>query len=638
MHLVEHLQSWRRRIQLPPAVHGVIAVLRLLPEVGRGRAVLFAIGVVLASVLPIMLAVLTGLVVGSIPAAVRSGLDSPAGRSTVGLLVALVAVVVVVGFTRPLLGALAGTLGRGLDRLLQERVIAAVSRPDGIAHLEDPDVLADVRKVRGLGMDPTRPSMAIEALSWLLPSWLQALGSAVVLGFFHWWLGLIWLVAWPVLVYVMQREYVRVGEITYGQSGALRRSEYYRDLALESTAAKEVRIWGLLDWLVGRFEATWRSAIEPVWNQRKPRPRTLFGSTGAVLVLNLGSYGLLAYAATRGDLALGALAVYTQALNGANAYAAFNDGNAHLSFAAVVVPRLLDLDERLRVDTEPATSARTGPFVVPAVGRDVPAHEVRFDEVTFQYPRSERRAVAGLSLTLAAHRSLAIVGENGAGKTSLVKLLCGLYAPTSGRISVDGADLRGIDPAAWRRQVAVLFQDFARYHLPVRDNIGMGAPELAGDLDRLRSAAGKVGLLDVIEGLPLGWDTVLSREYTGGTDLSGGQWQRVALARAMFAVEAGARVLILDEPTAALDVRAEAELYDRFLELTEGLTTILISHRFSTVRRADRIVVLADGAIVEDGTHDQLMAQGGRYAHMFTLQAARFVDELAVTGEGGRDA
>ncbi|MEQ7123476.1 ATP-binding cassette domain-containing protein [Actinopolymorpha sp. B11F2] len=634
MFSVKGQQTLRRRIHLPPAVLGIIAVLRLLPQVGRGRTVLFAVGVALSSVLPIALAVLTGLVVGSIPAAVRGGLDSPAGTTTVRLLVALAVIVVVLRVCQPVLAALTATLGRGLDRLLQEKVITAVGRPHGIAHLEDPDVLADVRKVRGLGMDPTRPSMAIEALGWLLPSWLQALGSTVVLAFFHWWLGLIWLVAWPVLVYVMQREYVRVGQITYGQSSALRRAEYLRDLALEPPAGKEVRVWGMLDWLISRFESTWRTAIEPVWNARKPHPRTLFGSTGAVLVLNLASYGLLAWAATRGDLALGALAVYAQALNGANAYAAFNDGNAHLSFAAVVVPRLLELDERLRTDAPAAARAIAGP----AGDRDFPARDVRFEGVTFQYPRSERRALAGLTLTLAAHRSLAIVGENGAGKTSLVKLLCGLYAPTSGRISVDGTDLRDLDPAAWRSQVAVLFQDFARYHLPVRDNIGMGAPELAGDLDRLRSAARRAGLLDVIEGLPLGWDTVLSREYTGGTDLSGGQWQRVALARAMFAVEAGARVLILDEPTAALDVRAEAELYDRFLELTEGLTTILISHRFSTVRRADRIVVLADGAIDEDGTHEQLMAQGGRYAHMFTLQAARFTDELAVAGEGGRDA
>ena len=625
------------RLKLPAAVRGIAAVLALLPRAGRGRSVLFAVGVLLSSALPVALVVLTGLLVGSIPAAVQGGLDSPAGDRTIGLLVTLAVLVVVQRVAGPLLATLATTLGRAVDRLLQEKVIEAVGRPSGIAHLEDPDVLDDVRIVRGLGMDQTRPSMAIEALSWLLPSWLQALGSAAVLVAFHWWLGLVWLVAWPLIVYAMQREYLRVGQITYGQSSALRRSEYLRDLALQAPAAKEVRIWGMLGFLVDRFEAAWRTAIEPVWKERRPRPVMLFGSTGLVLLLNLASFGLLAFAATRGEVSLAALAVFTQALVGANGYAAFNDGNAYLSFAAAVVPRVLELDDRLPRH-EPTTSMIAPP------ARGFPSTGVAFEDVTFRYPRAERAALDGLTLNIPAHRSLAIVGANGAGKTSLVKLLCGLYAPTAGRVSVDGTDLRAFEPGAWRSRVAVLFQDFARYHLPVRDNIGLGAPGLAADLDRLRSAAQKAGILDVIDALPHGWDTVLSREYTGGTDLSGGQWQRVALARAMFAVEAGARVLILDEPTAALDVRAEAELYDRFLELTEGLTTVLISHRFSTVRRADRIVVVADGGIVEEGSHEELMGLAGRYAEMFTLQAARFQDDVAVGGsgprgvEGGRDA
>ena len=235
--------------------------------------------------------------------------------------------------------------------------------------------------------------------------------------------------------------------------------------------------------------------------------------------------------------------------------------------------------------------------------------------------------LSGLDMVIPAGRSIAIVGANGAGKTTLIKLLCRMYDPTAGRITVDGADLRHVDPVDWQRRVAAIFQDFARYHLSARDNVALGATDLAGDARPLRAAAEKAGALALIEGLPRGWDTVLSRQYAGGVDLSGGQWQRVALARALLAVEGGARLLILDEPTAALDVRAEAELYDRFLEITAGLTTILISHRFSTVRRADRICVLADGRVAEQGTHDELVAQGGRYATMFALQAARFTSE-----------
>jgi ATP-binding cassette, subfamily B, bacterial len=602
-------------MMIPPAVAGILAVLRMLPRVDRWKPWLFALGIVASSILPIGTALLTGLLVGSIPAAVGGGFDSEAGRSILGLLAAVAGLVLLMRVLAPIQGALATTLGRQVDRYLQERAMAAVGGPSGIAHLENADVLDRLRIVRGLGMDNNRPSLAITALARVLPAWFQALGSAAVLIWFHWWLGLAWLVVWPIVVFYMQREYIRVGQVGYGQSSALRRAEYLQDLAITAPAAKEIRVWGMLDWLVAQFEAAWRSAIEPVWKVRRPSGSVLFSSSGAVTVINLASYGLLAWAATRGDLGLAALAVFTQALAGANGYTAFDDDNAHLSFAAVSVPKILDLDRELQKDRQSQA------VKLPA---GAPQAEIRFEDVWFGYPGAERDALRGLNLVIPAGRSLAIVGENGAGKTSLVKLLCGLYAPRSGRITVDGATVPDLDQAAWRARVAVLFQDFARYQLSVRDNIGFGAPRLAQDLDRLRAAAEKAGALELVESLPHGWETILSREYAGGVDLSGGQWQRIALARAIFAVEAGSRVLILDEPTAALDVRAEAGLYDRFLELTAGLTTILISHRFSTVRRADRIVVLEGGLVVEDGTHTDLLALGGRYARMFMLQAERF--------------
>jgi ABC-type multidrug transport system fused ATPase/permease subunit len=269
-----------------------------------------------------------------------------------------------------------------------------------------------------------------------------------------------------------------------------------------------------------------------------------------------------------------------------------------------------------------------------------PRSGIAFEGVTFRYPGSAIDVLSGLDLTIPAGTSVAIVGENGAGKTTLVKLLGGLYQPVSGRITVDGTDLRDVDPRAWRRHVAAIFQDFVQYHLSARENVALGAPvapgtngEPSADRRALEAAARKAGALEVIERLPRGWETILSRQYPGGTDLSGGQWQRVALARALFAVNdssnrhaTGANVLILDEPTANLDVRAEAALYERFLDITAGLTTIVISHRFSTVRRADRICVIEDGRIAESGTHDELLAAGGRYATMFRLQAGRFED------------
>jgi ABC-type multidrug transport system fused ATPase/permease subunit len=243
--------------------------------------------------------------------------------------------------------------------------------------------------------------------------------------------------------------------------------------------------------------------------------------------------------------------------------------------------------------------------------------------VTFAYPGGAP-VLDGFDLTIPAGQSLAIVGQNGAGKTTIAKLLCRLYDPTAGAIEIDGTDLRQLDLTAWRRHVTAVFQDFVRFDLPLRDNV---APNGGADDDAVRAAladAGGSGLA------PL--DTILAKGYPGGTDLSGGQWQRVALARALYAVRTGAGVVLLDEPTAQLDVRGEAEIFARILAGTRRATTILISHRFSTVRHADRICVLEHGRAVELGTHDELIAQGGRYRTMFDLQARRFAADTDEEG------
>jgi ATP-binding cassette subfamily B protein len=220
-----------------------------------------------------------------------------------------------------------------------------------------------------------------------------------------------------------------------------------------------------------------------------------------------------------------------------------------------------------------------------------------------------------LNLTIPAGSSLAIVGQNGAGKTTIAKLLCRFYDPQSGAIEIDGIDLREFDPASWRRRITAVFQDFLRLELPLRDNVApAGAPD-----EVIRAALESAGAAHLAA-----LDTVLARGYEGGTDLSGGQWQRVALARALASVDLGAGVVLLDEPTAQLDVRGEAEIFDRLLAATRHCTTILISHRFSTVRHADRICVLEHGRVIELGTHDELMDLGGRYRTMFDLQAQRF--------------
>jgi len=245
---------------------------------------------------------------------------------------------------------------------------------------------------------------------------------------------------------------------------------------------------------------------------------------------------------------------------------------------------------------------------------NLPVREIRFRNVTFAYPGGAP-VLEGFDLTIPAGSSLAIVGQNGAGKTTLAKLLCRLYDPQIGAIEVDGIDIRGFDIASWRSRLTAVFQDFTRFELPLRDNVApAGAPQVAVEAALEKAGAANLASLD----------TILARGYEGGTDLSGGQWQRVALARALCAIDVGAGVVLLDEPTAQLDVRGEAEIFDRILEASRRCITILISHRFSTVRHADRICVLEHGKVVELGTHDELMAKGGRYHTMFDLQAQRF--------------
>ncbi|HMC70272.1 MAG TPA: ABC transporter ATP-binding protein, partial [Mycobacteriales bacterium] len=325
-----------------------------------------------------------------------------------------------------------------------------------------------------------------------------------------------------------------------------------------------------------------------------------------VLAANAVVFVSLAHDATHGQLSLGRLVVFAQGAVGASMIA-FGGLNWVLDGAAAPVTAVL----RLEAAMAPTGMLRAGTRT--ATG--MPARDIRLHDVRFSYPHTPQTVLDGVELTIPAGSSLAIVGVNGAGKTTLAKLLCRLYDPTGGRIEVDGVDMRDLDVDGWRRQVTAVFQDFVRFELSLRENV---APAGASD-DDIRAAltlAGADRLADL--------DTPLTKGYPGGTDLSGGQWQRVALARALCAVRTGARLVLLDEPTAQLDVRGEAAIFEQLLAATRAVTTILVSHRFSTVRHADRICVLEHGRVVELGSHDELIALGGRYRTMFELQAKRF--------------
>ncbi|MBO0685064.1 MAG: ABC transporter ATP-binding protein, partial [Candidatus Dormibacteraeota bacterium] len=399
---------------------------------------------------------------------------------------------------------------------------------------------------------------------------------------------------------------------------------YFRDLALTGGAAKEIRLFGLAGWVVDCFRAEWASAMERIWRDRGRR-RVL--STTVLLVAsaaNFGAYALLGVDAVHGVIGLGALAASLYAVHQVWYVARLTPLEPHIAYGMSAVPAVLELEQTIARQQEP--SGRQ-----PA--EDAPRAAIEFHNVSFAYPGSSAAVLDRLDLVIPAGRSMAVVGANGAGKTTLVKLLCRLYDPDQGSITVDGSDLEELDAGAWQRRLAAIFQDFTRFELSARENVALGTEGRRAGSEALERAAARAGVLERVRALPKGWDTPLTRHLDFGADLSGGEWQRIALARALYAVEAGARVLILDEPTASLDVRAEAAFYDRFLELTRGLTTILISHRFSTVRRADLICVLDHGRVAELGSHDELMARGARYASLFTLQSAHFLDDAGLEEE-----
>ena len=574
----------------------------------------------LTGVLPTAFTLAGGALVGSVPGAVQGGFDSPAGER----LILALAVTVGLFVLQQGIGAIGATMAYGLgERLtghLKRRVMRVVLSPPGIAHLEDPDVLSKVAAAQSVGTGQYTPRHAVIAMLAVWGPRLSAIGSTILLATFRWWLAVGLLAGWVVMYRVVLGAFQRLIASMMNQADTLRRANYVAGLGLTAGAAKETRVFGLSTWLGTRYVTEWFKAIQPLMDERKKDrwklpPVCLF--IGGLMTIG---YVVVGRAALSGELSLGELMVYLGAVGGIGSLGSIGNHTLELGWGLASASQVFELERELGI----AADARHTGEVPAGV---LPQQEIRFEDVSFSYPGGAT-VFEGLDLRIEAGKSLAVVGDNGAGKTTLVKLLARLYDPASGRITVDGQNVADLDAEEWQRRVAAIFQDFVRYELTVSDNVVMGAIERAGDFEARDEAARRAGAMETVEGLSHGWETSLSRQSENGTDLSGGQWQRVALARALFAVGSGAGVLVLDEPTANLDVRAEADLYDRFLDLTKGVTTLVISHRFSTVRRADRIVVLDGGKVIEDGTHDQLLAAGGHYATMFRLQAARFVDHL----------
>ena len=602
-----------------------LRALVLLWRASRVLSMLAVVFVIAEGALPVLVLVLMGRMTGLIPGAVEFGLGSRPGHRLVSAL-ALAGGVYALSLLRgPFEDALTAAAAARVDTLMQRLLVRAVCTPAGIAHLEDQRVLEQLSSARGelLG---GRPEGAPMALISLLGDRLTGVLACSVLATFRWWLGLALLVMWLLVRRPLSRR-VRFQATRARQAGpTLRRSWYLLGLAWRPPAAKEMRVFGLGEWTAARHRDEWLSAMEPTWHELRRLSSRVWLAGGLVLVTYALAAGTLGWAADHREISLRVLATMLPMLPASMLVGSITLADISL---AQMLASLPDLDELTSSLEDRARSADAAGGALPAVG--LPRRCVRFEGVSFAYPGRTERVLADLDLELPFGESLGLVGVNGAGKTTLVTLLAGMRDPTNGRITVDDIALADIDARAWQRQVAVVYQDFARFPFSAAENVGLfadGPPDRA----RLARAAERAGAVAVVGGLPRGWETTLSPYYEGGVGLSGGQWQRIALARALYAVESGARVLVLDEPTAQLDVRAEAEFYDRFLELTAGVTSIVISHRFGSVRRAHRIAVLDGGRITELGSHDALLAADGTYARMFRLQAKRFASARGLDG------
>jgi len=575
---------------------------RALSRASRGLALAWFGLIVARGLLPIALVLAIGEVVASVG-------DGDTGALTRGL-----SVVAIVFTLSQVLASVhtqvSVSLGDRMSTYLQDQLLDATLTPDGFGHMESKDLADRLAVAQDFDLGRSCPPMdiSIGIIAGGLVEFVAGLGQMGVLATYRWWAALLIGAAW-LSTHWLLRESTTSSRLDDRVQAAQRRAEYTWRLAVDPPAAKEVRLFGLSDWTVAQFAENCRRLVDLRWNAMRLRERPMIWTTVLLLGMNLGLFGLLARDAANGSIDLAEIAIYAQAAIGVAALA-FGGLNWALPPAAESVA----LVEGLRRSM--AMEGRLPDGQVSAEGR--PATSIAFRNVSFTYPGSTDPVLDGLNFTIEAGTSVAIVGVNGAGKTTLAKLACRLYDPdpNGGGIDVDGTDVRDLVVASWRSRLAVVFQDFARYDLSVRDNVApLGAPDAL--IRESLAAAGATSITSL--------DTVLAKGYDEGTDLSGGQWQRIAIARALCAVKQGAELVILDEPTAQLDVRGEIEIFDRILDATRGKTTILISHRFSTVRRVDKIFVIEDGRVIEQGNHDALIAAQGRYRAMFDLQASRFV-------------
>ncbi len=558
-------------------------------------------------------------------------LDSAAALFPLLVWIGLTAAVLALGqLIQPFSSTFQGLAADRLTGYVTEQIIRAANRLQGLARFEDPDFADDLQRARKRS---TRGALDLTIY----------VGRAAIELFTAGALALVLFALHPLFPFLLilatlpqmkrQWEYSeRTISHLYIQTPESRRLEYSRQVLLTPDAAKDVHLYGMGPFFRRRYDSIFASTTESLNRMRRPLAAKVALAATLATVASSAVYVYVAWMILQGERTVGDLALY------GGAATVLQVNLIALGAEIGLLPLVLGyLPSLFRIfDAPPDLPQRGASFDKTAASSDGPlpadtgkaAHSIRlqsiaFENVSFTYPGSSDQVLRDLSFAMAPDECVALVGRNGAGKTTIVKLLLRLYDPTSGRILLNGVDLRDYDLNELRRQMGVIFQDFVRYELTAGENIGMGQLELRQDAARLSSAAERAGAAELVGRLPDGLNTQLGREF-GGRELSDGEWQKLALSRAYLR---DAQLLVLDEPTASLDVQTEYEIYTRFHELTRDRITLLISHRFSTVRMADRILYLADGRIHEAGSHAELIDRNGEYARLYRLQAAQFLDQ-----------
>jgi ATP-binding cassette subfamily B protein len=585
----------------------IVRALRLVWDCGALLTVATVALVLLQGLLPLAGLYLMKLVVDTVAESLVAS-DKGAAFGSLALLIGLLGAVALL---ESVLASLARLLSMTQAQVVTDRmydILHAKSLEVDLEYYESPQYHDTLHRAQREA--PFRPTHLLSGLTQLVQNSISLVAMAGLLLWLHWGVVMVLLAVAIPGALVRMRYAGRMHAWERKQTPTERLAWYFNWILTRDTHAKEVRLFNLGPLFMNRFREV-RSQLrrERIKITNKRTIAELFALAGATVTV-FGLFAFLAYRSVQGLITLGDLVMYYQAIQrGQGFLREVLNGLAGLYEDNLFLANLYEF-----LDLKPRLAEPSHPTPVPKLAKT----GIEFNHVSFQYPSESRKVLDDVTLTVRPGEHIALVGENGAGKTTLIKLLCRLYDPSEGRITIEGLDLRQCRITELRREISVIFQDYARYHLTARENIWLGNIDLPPDQEAIAAAARQAGVDEVIEGLTNGYETVLGKWFEGGEELSVGQWQKLALARAFLR---NAQIIVLDEPTSAMDAKAEYEVFKKFHELASDRTAILISHRLSTVRMADCIYVMEEGRIVERGTHDELVARGGRYAHLFERQA-----------------